>query len=91
MPEATPRRTFSASQRYWDVLDRIIADGRAANLSEAFRYVIDEYERSQRRHALADSARRLDDDDWATLSGLTTSDDPGDDEAPPWSQLIDET
>ena len=86
-----PRKTFSAPQRYWDLLDDLVADGHAKNVSGALRYVCDFYEREQQRADLADSARQLDDGDWLSLTGLGT--DLGADagigvETPKWSQLM---
>ncbi len=81
----TPRKTFSAPQRYWDLLESIVADGHAKNISAALRYVCDEHLRTRQRQELVDAAHRLDNNDWMTLSGLQP--DAGDGTTPKWSQL----
>ena len=83
-PRDTPRKTFSAPQHYWDVLDHIVIDGLAKNPSAALRHVIDEYLRSRQQRALADAAGQLDEDDWLNLSGLENDTETP---PPPWSQL----
>jgi mRNA-degrading endonuclease toxin of MazEF toxin-antitoxin module len=81
MPDDSPRRTFSAPNRYWDVLEGMVETGLARNLSGALRLVIDEYVRSQQGHELADGSAKVDLDVWMQLTGL------GDGSATPWSQL----
>ena len=80
-----PRRTFTAPQAYWDTLDEIVTDGLASSASGALRYVIDAYRRSQEQQALADSAGRLDEDDWLAVTGV---EDASGENVQPWSQLI---
>ncbi|MDH3367605.1 MAG: hypothetical protein OEO17_07150 [Gemmatimonadota bacterium] len=82
----TPRKTFSAPQRYWDLLEEIVQDGHAKNISGALRHVCDEYVRTRQGRELADAARRLDEDEWMDLAGLETPD--ADSDAPKWSQLL---
>lgn len=82
----TPRKTFSAPQRYWDLLESIVAEGHAKNLSGALRYVCDEHVRTRQRQELVDAARRLENDDWMNLSGLEA--DASDGTTPKWSQLL---
>ena len=87
MARDCPRKTFSAPQRYWDVLEELVAEGRAKNISGALRYVIDEYERSLQQQELAEAAGRLDEDDWMTISGLEADEDDAAG-ATPWSELV---
>lgn len=82
-----PRRTFTAPQDYWDTLDQIVADGHATSASAALRHVIDTYRRTLEQQELADSAGRLDEDDWFAVAGVDPS--PTDD-GPKWSQLVDD-
>jgi hypothetical protein len=81
----TPRKTFSAPPRYWDVLDQVIIEGHAKTQSDAFRFVIDSYQRNRHQQALTESAGRLNDDDWMILSGFDQN--TGNEQATPWSQL----
>lgn len=85
MNDSSPRKTISAPAPYWDVLETVIGEGHARNLSEAFRYVCDEFLRLRRDRELGDAAGALSDAEWLTEAGL------GDDEAQPvgtrWSSL----
>ena len=82
----TTRKTFTAPQPYWDLLDDIVQEGHAKNTSAALRHVCDEYVRHRQGQKLADTARSLDKDDWMNLSGLEL--DADSDTKPKWSELL---